>query len=265
MNRMFLRSICRLVFVCAISGSLFAQSSEDALRARLLNKPLDLRGLWQYDKLHFDSGGKLLGKPHELPFTLCGINVTGVTLKPTGLVLEGQRVGLLFEKLGPTRIVLPNARTPERMHLEIDAPANKDYTAALDAIFADDLPPLVPILPPEWQRFAGKFLLKDSEQPPPLEGVRQVGGGVSPPRLLSSVDPGYNNYARAAKVSGISTINLIVDEHGRPTHLSVVRPLGVGLDEQALAAVRQYTFSPAMFGGKPVAVAMNVEVNFQIF
>jgi len=39
----------------------------------------------------------------------------------------------------------------------------------------------------------------------------------------------------------------------------------MGLDEKAMEAVRQYRFKPARENGKPVAVYLNVEVNFEIF
>jgi protein TonB len=44
-----------------------------------------------------------------------------------------------------------------------------------------------------------------------------------------------------------------------------LRGVGMGLDEKAVEAVKQYRFKPAMEGGKPVPVELNVEVNFQIF
>ena len=47
--------------------------------------------------------------------------------------------------------------------------------------------------------------------------------------------------------------------------MRVLRGVGMGLDEKAMEAVKQYKFKPAMEGGKPVLVELNVEVNFQIF
>jgi protein TonB len=60
-------------------------------------------------------------------------------------------------------------------------------------------------------------------------------------------------------------VYLIVDEQGNPTHVKVVRPIGMGLDEKAREAVLQYKFKPAMKNGKPVKVDLYVDVNFQIF
>src|SRR5271170_5205042 len=98
-------------------------------------------------------------------------------------------------------------------------------------------------------------------------GPRRIGGGVSAPILLYGVEPEFSEEARKAKVSGNVMVNLWVDEKGNPTHVHVVRGMGMGmgLDEKALAAVKLYRFKPAMENGKPVTVEMNIEVTFQIF
>jgi TonB family protein len=58
---------------------------------------------------------------------------------------------------------------------------------------------------------------------------------------------------------------LIVGPDGRPRDLRVSRSLGMGLDERALQAVRQWKFEPALKDGHPVAVQMNVEVSFRLY
>jgi TonB family protein len=45
----------------------------------------------------------------------------------------------------------------------------------------------------------------------------------------------------------------------------VQRTLGLGLDEKAIEAVRKWKFEPAMKNGQPVAVQVNVEVNFRLY
>jgi protein TonB len=96
-------------------------------------------------------------------------------------------------------------------------------------------------------------------------GLAKIGGGVSAPVLLYQVEPEFSEEARKAKASGNVLVNLIVDQQGHPQNVHVLRGVGLGLDEKAIAAVKLYKFKPAMEGGKPVAVEMNVEVNFQIF
>src|ERR1700761_2847545 len=96
-------------------------------------------------------------------------------------------------------------------------------------------------------------------------GVYHVGGGVSPPVLIHSVDAEFSDEARRAKVQGVSVVSLIVDAQGMPQRVSVMRKLGQGLDEKAIEAVRQYRFKPSTYQGKPVPVEITVEVNFHLY
>lgn len=96
-------------------------------------------------------------------------------------------------------------------------------------------------------------------------GVMHPGGGVSNPVLIYSPDPEFSDEARRAKYQGVCVLELIVDSRGNPQQVHVVRPLGMGLDEKALEAVRQYKFRPALYQGRPVAVVIEIEVNFRIY
>jgi len=96
-------------------------------------------------------------------------------------------------------------------------------------------------------------------------GVRRIGGGVSAPVVLFQPEPEFSEEARKAKVQGNVLVYLQVDPQGRPQHVRVLRGIGMGLDQKAIEAVRNYKFKPAMENGHPVTVEMNIEVNFQIF
>lgn len=96
-------------------------------------------------------------------------------------------------------------------------------------------------------------------------GVMHVGGSVRPPSVVYAPEPEFSEEARKAKFSGNVQVYLIVDEQGNPSHVRVVRGVGMGLDEKAIEAVRQYKFKPATQNGKPVKVDLYIEVNFQIF
>jgi protein TonB len=96
-------------------------------------------------------------------------------------------------------------------------------------------------------------------------GPRRIGGGVSAPQVIFQVEPEFSEEARKAKVAGNVLVNLWVDTNGNPSHVHVIRGVGMGLDEKAVEAVKQYKFKPAMENGKPVLVELNIEVNFQIF
>jgi TonB family protein len=97
-------------------------------------------------------------------------------------------------------------------------------------------------------------------------GLAQIGGRVSAPVLIHSVEAEFSDEARRAKYQGVCLISLIVDTQGNPQNIRVTRALGMGLDEKAIEAIRQYKFKPAMKDGKtPVPVMITVEVNFRLY
>jgi TonB family protein len=97
-------------------------------------------------------------------------------------------------------------------------------------------------------------------------GVRKVGDGISAPSLIYKVEAEFSDEARRAKYEGAVIINLIVDANGNPQQVRVSRSLGMGLDEKALEAVKQYKFKPAKDkSGKPVPVYMSVEIDFHLY
>lgn len=96
-------------------------------------------------------------------------------------------------------------------------------------------------------------------------GVFRVGGGVSAPRAVFQPDPEYSEEARKAKYQGVCVLWLIVGPDGRPRDIRVTRTLGLGLDEKAIEAVKQWKFEPALKDGRPVAVQINVEVSFRLY
>ncbi len=97
-------------------------------------------------------------------------------------------------------------------------------------------------------------------------GNYQAGkGGVGEPRVIYKTDPEYSEEARKAKYQGTVVLWLVVGPDGRAHDIRVQRSLGLGLDEKALEAVKQWKFEPAKLNGNPVAVAVNVEVDFRLY
>jgi periplasmic protein TonB len=86
----------------------------------------------------------------------------------------------------------------------------------------------------------------------------------SAPKSDFRPDPKYSKEALKANYEGVCTLQLIITPEGKPRDVHVVRSLGMGLDEKAIEAVKQWTFEPSMLNGKPVAVAINIEVAFHI-
>jgi periplasmic protein TonB len=97
-------------------------------------------------------------------------------------------------------------------------------------------------------------------------GLEQIGGRVSAPVLIHSVEAEFSDEARRAKYQGVCLVSLIVDAQGNPQNIRVVRALGMGLDEKAIEAIKQYKFKPAMKDGRnPVPVPITIEVDFRLY
>ena len=94
--------------------------------------------------------------------------------------------------------------------------------------------------------------------------IYRVGGGVSAPRPIYTPDPDYSEEARKSKYQGMVVLWLVIGADGHTHEVRVARRLGMGLDEKAIEAVKQWQFEPAMKDGQPVAVQMNVEVSFRL-
>jgi protein TonB len=90
-------------------------------------------------------------------------------------------------------------------------------------------------------------------------------GGVSIPRSIFMPDPEYSDAARKARHQGTVTLWVVLNAQGRIEHERVYSSLGMGLDEQALAAVHNWRFEPATKNGQPIPVQMYVDVTFRLY
>ena len=90
--------------------------------------------------------------------------------------------------------------------------------------------------------------------------------GVGMPSCIYCPDPQYSDEARKAKYQGVVVLMVVITLDGRATNIQVVKSPGLGLDEKAIEAVRQWKFRPAIGpGGKPVPSQVPIEVTFRLF
>ena len=105
---------------------------------------------------------------------------------------------------------------------------------------------------------------KLANSPAEFDDVSRVGAGVSMPTVLKRVTPEYTPEARAARISGTVVLQVVIQADGAPKIVKVIKPLDLGLTENAIAALEQWKFNPAMRNGKEVPVSANIEVNFNL-
>lgn len=84
------------------------------------------------------------------------------------------------------------------------------------------------------------------------------------PELVERTEPEYTEEAFIGRTQGSVGIHVEIDAEGVPRNLRVVRPLGLGLDEQALTALKQWRFRPARKDGANVACRVIYEINFSL-
>ena len=92
-----------------------------------------------------------------------------------------------------------------------------------------------------------------------------LGNGIRPPKIVHDPSPDFSEIASKANLrTGSVALALAFNEHGTIEAVKVVHSSDSRLESTAIDAVRQWVFTPAMRGGKPVPVQMNVEISFQL-
>jgi len=98
------------------------------------------------------------------------------------------------------------------------------------------------------------------------DGLTFGGPGVTTPVVIQRVTPQYTADAMRAKVQGSVWLECIVLADGSVGDVRVTRSLDrqFGLDQEAIAAARRWRFKPGLANGKPVAVAVSIELTFTL-
>jgi TonB family protein len=92
----------------------------------------------------------------------------------------------------------------------------------------------------------------------------ELGADMTRPEVIQRVMPLYTEAARLAHRQGVVIVRATIDRQGRVTDVRVLKPLGLGLDESAVAAVQQWRFRPATLGGRPLPVYFQLSVTFTV-
>ena len=90
------------------------------------------------------------------------------------------------------------------------------------------------------------------------------GKDVTMPRLVREVKPNYPESVKKEGIQGIVMLNAVVKKDGTVGDVTVKKPLHPELDEEAVKAMKQWEFKPGTKEGKPVDVAVDVELTFTI-
>ena len=145
------------------------------------------------------------------------------------------------------------------------AHATRVLKDALDHVFAqgfDDR--LMASMPDFWKLYYEAAAAKRDYRPKDPSVLRQNTVDKKA-RLITNFEPDSNEFAQANGVAGMALYHTVIGADGTPGEIAVGRPIGFGLDESAVASIRKASFEPAMKGGKPVPVMLDLVVQFRIF
>lgn len=229
-----------------------------------------IRHFYEGSLLRYDNDVNVVGAP-EGSWTVSGyVEIQRLRIEGNSIMIEGRRLAAIYDtKQRNMRLARYGEPVVIKIPIESDADANKK----LRQVFVSENEDQVSIVPSYWRHYAETHEIIDPKKfpkrPPekdaePTNGVYRVGGSVSPPKPLKQPEPRFTEFARHFGIQGNTAIALVVDENGEPQDLSIVKPLGAGLDEAAIEAVQRWRFEPSRKDGKPVKVRIIVETSYHL-
>lgn len=283
----------RIVFlvgllVCLSVPCAFAGNLDNVIASEYPDKIMTLRHFYGGDRLHLYGDGALVDDaPAGTWASDAQIEVRDASQNGSVLTIKARRIYQVYDSkrnqfVDALTLIPINPDKQERevekalkkrqVEINIEMPPNpdpKEIPETLHAVFLAPDEPMSNIAPPYYRDFFAKREGRPQSQELPagvvrLASVGSKSGDITPPHLTTRADPEYSDMARQLKWQGTAVLSLVVDASGSVQNIQVTQPLGAGLDEKAIAAVSQWKFDPATKDGKPVAVAIAVEVDFRI-
>jgi TonB family protein len=279
-----------------LAVSLQAQAPPQTIQALLAKNFVGhvaiLRDFYTNSELHFDATGHVEGTPHRGFGPIDGgLYVSRVSLKGNVLEIAGNAAIPVWDdgSDGVNWHSLPSKRT-----LKVDASQIADAVSAarlVDSILenpSDFGGACSDAERDEFKKIVRKGIgisytvsaKADNETKGPLassldevpricfptgEVAYKIAGGVTKPKPKHTPEPNYTPVGVRSHVTGKVDVMFIVNAAGEATSVLMLgKPLGAGLDEQTLSAMRNWRFDPATFQGKPVPVAYLMEFHFAL-
>lgn len=280
----------------ALTGGLLSAAGaadnplERELADQYRDKVLALRHSFPSRSQEYTVDGAPVNAGDERSWTLYGrVVVNKIKVRPDRLEIEGKRALFFFDKSGSLTQFHDDRKHPAEpltivLRLQQPLTSAQDAAAALGRVFALTPEDIVSSTPAYWQQQLERLLGLPSRKnagSADAVGAAEKGSSenetvfdladpevrkhFSPPKLLSQREPDYSDAARARRFQGVVGLKVVIDKTGRVRNVVIVHPLGMGLDDNAVATVSKWLFSPATRDGQPVAMSVHVEVDFHLY
>jgi TonB family protein len=287
-----------LILLLLSASSLFADDAaiQSRINSALIGKRFFISGFPSGSKLKFDADGKLAGKFRLGVWTVDGlVQISQVNIRKNRVEITGTRELISFQP-GDGKCVIncppaePRTTQDSQVFISIDlggATTTEQAQAVVNRVLLDSSGSIVGAVPAYWKTFvcrmeAANQKIDDSscweasQRTKPAEnpakdqmllatGERVPLNEMKAPHVTIAPDPEYSSVARMHKYQATPVLWVVVNESGAAVRIEVDRPCGMGLDEKAIEAVRQWRFRPALWKGKPVASQILIEVKFRLF
>jgi len=262
------------LFTCVLAVAAPAEDLGPSLNSEYLSKAVVLRHPVAGSSIHFNSDGKS-SQTTEGPWTVDGgLEIRRIELTPTALRLGCNRVVFGFDERKKSLVPF---RTKQKekitVNLEIALASPISSLPAADEvmhrIFTFTETELLETVPDYWKDFLRKQISGAVPAAAPKrdhkQGRRELknspespdASGIIPPRPVYTPAPHNMN-----DMTGIVVLEVLIDENGKVRQPTIVRPVGYGLDEEAIYTVLTWSFKPATRDGNPIAMHMAIEAAF---
>ena len=267
-----------LALLCAFAPLAIAgdRTLQEQLSDQYLGKIVFLRHSFASASQEYDSKGKLKGRLEEGPWTYYGrFLVERIVLEKGKLQLDGSRVIYKFDEKGNYLIPVQD-HDSVNIAIRVDHPITTmdEAVSLLGRVFAITEQEREEATPSYWRSCVVKQPGTEdvkSDKPEPKDDAsginkaaeEKVNGGehkVTAPKLQFGPAP---EFQPKKGISGLVGLNVIVDSTGHISRVKIGRSLGQGLDEEAIRTVKTWRFAPATDNGRPVAVAMYIQIDFR--
>jgi TonB family protein len=191
-------------------------------------------------------------------------------------VTFNQRKGNTVELIGSDQQVV--------IHVDLD-PAVNDYATiarALGRVILGAGEDFASFAPEYWEPFLhGQFVpgqRRDVFAPSFLDSGQSAGSNPTPNRVtrvrisqgaaernnLLKVEPKYPAVGKQLQVQGSVVLVALIGTDGTVKGVAIVSPVGVGLDDVAVAAVQHWTYKPYYLNGRPAEVETQITVKYEL-
>jgi hypothetical protein len=258
LNRTML-GVVAILSLLAGTNPAVADTEQPVPLAAYQNRVLFMKDLCGDGVQFFTAEGVLKGSCEKpVSFTVAGLMIKSIKIKTDMMVIKADRYGLYRPFSRHDRE--DAAKTPDlslhlvpvklSMRLEIAGPATardpkeQDFAPALAAIFAQGFAEMEPTLPLLWRNYFATHPDGHTPPAPPPDALPKESDpdfkAYKFPELLYSTDPAFTPEAKAAHADVLS---VRISTEGLVEDAQIVIPAGLGLDEKAVEAVKEYRFN----------------------